>query len=314
MVNKQQKNKKGVELVCPVCDKQIPNLSSHLPKTTRCVYCSAIFVTTPVSVKYKTNYYQDIKPSVFHLLFLPIEKLFYSLRVKTIQNALSRHSKESVILDYGCGSGKLVKYLITSGFKKTYGFEPSADARQLAKKNGLKTIKENITPQKYDLIMFWHSLEHTKNPSVVIKKITTYLKKNGRVLIAVPNAQSFESQITKDNWFHYSYPLHLIHFTPKSIIHLLTKYQYKKIKIDYFNPEYTLSGVIQSFLNLFFPEDVLYHSLSNRRSNQNNLEQIFYSLLSIIIVITFSPFIATLFIYLLISKKTGAILVTACRN
>ena len=197
-------------------------------------------------------------------IFSPILDFFYSLRIKKIARMLT--TKNAVVLDYGSGSGKLVDKLNEAGIK-AIGFEPSAGARKIAVKRNIPIYgKVRRVPGGFDLIMFWHSLEHTENPAQVLKNIRPLLKKNGKVLIAVPNIDSFEAKIAGEKWFHFSYPLHLIHFTPRAIETMLTRNGFVVGNIDYFNPEYTVAGLVQTFLNLFLPKDVLYSVVAHRRS------------------------------------------------
>jgi hypothetical protein len=43
------------------------------------------------------------------------------------------------------------------------------------------------------------------------------IKQNGRIFIAVPNYQSFDSSVYRKYWAAYDVPRHLYHFSPKSM-------------------------------------------------------------------------------------------------
>lgn len=57
---------------------------------------------------------------------------------------------------------------------------------------------------KYDTIVLSHVLEHTVYPDLLIKKALVCLKKEGQIIISVPNVLFYKSryQILKGNWFY----------------------------------------------------------------------------------------------------------------
>ena len=293
---------------CPIC-KSLVKEESFLPGGIHCRICDLVFLKFTLKPKYGLQYFeQSTRPSLLAKVASPVLRYFYKERVAKIRNIL-KGQKKRLVLDYGCGSGKLVRELNNAGIK-TFGFEPSVGARNLAAKEklpiygSLKSIKI-----KFDLVTFWHSLEHTKNPREVINNVKKLLKKNGKLLIAVPNADSFEARIAKDKWFHYSKYFHPMYFSPVSLKYLLNKEQFNISEIDYLNLEYTVSGLLQTFLNLILPRDILYSVVSHRRFTLSRREAIYYSVVSILLSILLSPLLIISFIIQLVFKKTGAIIV-----
>jgi SAM-dependent methyltransferase len=51
------------------------------------------------------------------------------------------------------------------------------------------------TVNKYDYIVMGFILEHVENPSFILNKYKKYLNKNGKIFIAVPNAESLHRHI-----------------------------------------------------------------------------------------------------------------------
>jgi SAM-dependent methyltransferase len=282
-----------------------------LPECYRCGVCGGSFIVNPEKDVYTEEYFgEKTNPSVIAKISAPLLDFFYFLRIRKIKGLLKRNSN-SKVLDYGCGAGKLVKMLIKKGINAV-GFEPSEGARRIACRGNLPVFGEIKSAEGgYDLIMFWHSLEHMETPLEIIKNIKNFLSKDGQLLIAAPNAGGFEARIFKENWFHYSYPFHRIHFTPKSAKIMLRKIGFYPTLIDFWNPEYTISGLIQSFLNWFLPKDVLYSVISHRRQTMLLYKAILISLASVFIILVFSPLLILFFIFQLIFHKTGAMVITA---
>jgi 2-polyprenyl-3-methyl-5-hydroxy-6-metoxy-1,4-benzoquinol methylase len=69
----------------------------------------------------------------------------------------------------------------------------------------------------------WHVLEHVHLLNETITWIAQHLKPNGKIIIAVPNPQSYDSQRFGKNWAAYDVPRHLYHFTKDVMKTLLSK-------------------------------------------------------------------------------------------
>ena len=52
-------------------------------------------------------------------------------------------------------------------------------------------FEEFNSDKKYDLILMMHILEHVEDPDYILKKYSKFLEKNGKIIIIVPNANSF---------------------------------------------------------------------------------------------------------------------------
>ena len=297
---------------CPICNNSdgASIEQSLLPEFFSCGNCKGYFATEKIAVSYPEEYFQEKnKPSVIARLATPVLNVFLVGRVRRVKKIIGG-KKGAAVLDYGCGSGKLVAALLKSDVNAS-GFEPSDGARAIAGRHGFPVFNEIKSVGGYDLIMFWHSLEHTDNPLEVIRNAAGYLKKDGKLLIAVPNAGGFEVRIFKDKWFHYSYPLHAIQFTPGAVETMLNKSGFKILSVDYFNPEYTIPGLIQSFLNWFLPKDALYSVVSHRRLSVSFNKVIFFAFLSVVLLLIFSPLLVLFFFIELIFRKTGAMVIIA---
>lgn len=139
------------------------------------------------------------------------------------------------LLDIGCGTGAFLEVCSKAGFN-CIGIEPDADARNLA----INTHKLDVRPEEelnklpnnsFDMISLWHVLEHVSDLNGRIDKIKQLLKPAGRVVVAVPNCNSFDAKYYNRFWAAYDVPRHLYHFTPKDINTLFGKHGMKIINI-----------------------------------------------------------------------------------
>ena len=73
------------------------------------------------------------------------------------------------------------------------------------------------------MITLWHVLEHVHDLHGYLQQFKKLLKKDGRLVIAVPNHTSFDASVYKEYWAAYDVPRHLYHFSPLSMKLLIDK-------------------------------------------------------------------------------------------
>lgn len=127
---------------------------------------------------------------------------FNSTLLKLRYSHLSRYFKGDSCLELGPADGEGTKILLKY-FKKVVAVDGSKKLINKAKKE-IKSKKvvlinsyfENLDlEEKFDTIMMAHVLEHVKNPVLVIKIATKFLKKDGIIIVDVPNALSIHRQV-----------------------------------------------------------------------------------------------------------------------
>jgi len=139
------------------------------------------------------------------------------------------------LLDIGCGYG----YFLDASRRKGYnvhGLDVSEWAAQYAvEKLGLSmTIGKigdvDFPSPNFDIITMWHSLEHTPNPHMALQKAKSWLKKDGILVIDVPNYEGTDARKIWHEWDGWSLPYHYWHFTPKSLKQLLSQHGFTVVK------------------------------------------------------------------------------------
>jgi len=145
------------------------------------------------------------------------------------------------LLDIGAGTGDFLVSAKNKGWQ-VQGVEPNSSARQLALSKGVELSEKliEVTTEKFDAITLWHVLEHLPNLEEDINIICSKLKKEGVLVIAVPNHNSYDAKLYKEYWAAYDVPRHLWHFSKNSISKLFEKegFEIKKIKPMWFDSFY----------------------------------------------------------------------------
>jgi 2-polyprenyl-3-methyl-5-hydroxy-6-metoxy-1,4-benzoquinol methylase len=135
--------------------------------------------------------------------------------------------RKGKILDIGCGYGYFLEACRTMYGYDVHGLDVSGwAAHYAAEKLGLSvTVGEidtvNLPPNSYDVITMWHFLEHTRDPREAILKAMDLLKKDGILVIEVPNYDGTDARKNWDNWVGWQPPYHFYHFTPQTLKQLL---------------------------------------------------------------------------------------------
>jgi len=113
----------------------------------------------------------------------------------------------------------------------------------------------------FDCITLWHSLEHVRDPSAILRDCKKILKPGGVLLIAVPDAGGLEARTFGARWFHLDVPRHLFHFTRKSLASVLRAAGFAGLRSWHQEFEYDLLGWSQSALNAMgFPPNLFFHA------------------------------------------------------
>ncbi len=167
-----------------------------------------------------------------------VNKLYHIVRNHTLNKKIrlvSSYVSRGTILDYGCGTGMFLAACKEAGWN-TIGMEPDDSARKIASDQDLSVYsnKENVTTfikdRQVDAITLWHVLEHVIDMPETLAFFKAKLKKDGVLIIAVPNHVSYDAQYYKEFWAAYDVPRHLHHFELTSMKSLLENNGFKLVE------------------------------------------------------------------------------------
>lgn len=198
----------------------------------RCINCGILkTIAQHDSINQLTSqaeYYEENKEK-FRAVFMPIVK------------ELQKYKKTGTVLDIGCSSGILIELLFEYGYR-VEGIEPNKNAYSLAKKRFNAQVFNKTSQQfykkckkKYDIIIYNHVLEHIPDVDREFLCIKKFLKKNGLLIIGVPNTDNIIFKIRGERWESLMPKDHIWHFNTKNLIHVLASRGFIINNITYSN-------------------------------------------------------------------------------
>jgi len=231
---------------CPVCNgarfhKKLScrdySASKEFFDIVSCETCGFLF-TNPVPEQndiykyYNSDSYishTNRKRGLFNRLYQIVRK--YTIKKKT--GLVKGLIKRGHILDIGCGTGEFLNSCVKNGLSAE-GVEPSEKAVKEAKINYRINISKDVSlkqydDQNFDCVTMWHVLEHVYEPEETIINIKRILSEKGYLVLALPNNESWDAEYYKEFWAAWDVPIHLWHFSKKSIVQMLEKHKFKLV-------------------------------------------------------------------------------------
>jgi len=154
------------------------------------------------------------------------------------------------LIDLGCGDGSFV-LLAQENDIDAWGVD-KLPPKHPSDKIIVSSFENLKIERKFDAVTMYHFLEHTRSPSLIIKKAKKLLKKDGVLVIEVPLVKNLTEKFLGKNYFAYQDKSHRHFFTQKQILALLKKEGFKKIKWGFVWGEFPLTVITTSFKkNLF---------------------------------------------------------------
>lgn len=115
-----------------------------------------------------------------------------------------RQKEYGPMLDIGCATGALIRWLSLRGWRAE-GLEICSSSAARARSEG-QTVYElpleeaSLPAESYSLIHASHVIEHVNDPRSFVKEIYRLLKPGGYFLCVTPNTRSFQAMVKGSQW------------------------------------------------------------------------------------------------------------------
>jgi SAM-dependent methyltransferase len=158
------------------------------------------------------------------------------------------------ILDIGCGAGLFLFQMRERGWD-VKGVEPNVDAADFGRsKKGLdifpgSLMNANFAAGTFDYVRMNHSFEHMEHPNQILDEVYRILACKGKLMIGVPNRDSFSARVFGRFWYHLALPVHTFSYSVQTLTQMLSKHNFKVERIVFNTDQTPLLGGIQIFFN-----------------------------------------------------------------
>jgi len=255
-----------------------------------CMDCQLIFtvpfLTQDILLKYYPKEYSPYNPkaglrgSIIGSLLRSAAMLPYCFRFGSPEWAETPSGK-GILLEIGCGAGTFLKQMTEIGWK-CWGADVSPLVVERARKNVpqatiLQSSFEELSPKEtFDMIMMSNVLEHLPDPVSAVRKCFELLAPGGKLIIILPNIDSFEAKLFGRYWIGLDIPRHMVHFREHVILRLLKTIGFSVVKI---RPAMFASSISESLI-MMLPVGIRYRFLHSRAARHVYLLTVFPAALS----------------------------------
>jgi 2-polyprenyl-3-methyl-5-hydroxy-6-metoxy-1,4-benzoquinol methylase len=170
-------------------------------------------------------------------------------------------------LDIGCGEGLFLECMQALQWTVA-GCEIGETAARRAEERVGPVIHRGEfetmppAPSPWDVVMLWHVLEHVAAPADLLRRIHPTMSSEALLVIAIPNADSWQAGLFGPHWFHLDPPRHLHHLGADHLRRMASQAGFEEIESHHFSLEYNPFGWAQSLLNAMgWRRDAMYERL-----------------------------------------------------
>lgn len=267
-------------MICILCEEQtfkrIISFNNEKTDVVKCNNCGLVMLNPIVKPDKEGDDYKKLEIDSFYNYLKELRTAQFSKDMRIIQ----KYVPSGKLIDIGCSYGFFLDLAKKKGFQ-TIGIEPSKSVIDFCANihSELEIIHgefENIPLKKesFDVLTLWSVLEHMVDPSVIIERAASIIKKNGLIAIRVPNYDGLLSKCILSIYklscgkidkparslyqMDYTYK-HFYHFNRKTLISLLRKYHFEIIEYyqeNSLNPKF-LNKRVQSSKDMEFMKNPL---------------------------------------------------------
>jgi SAM-dependent methyltransferase len=177
---------------------------------------------------------------------------------------LDRIAPPGPILDVGAGDGALLDSFRRHG-RAALGLE-RASTRPDVREAELDEIEGSFAG-----IVFWHSLEHLREPGAALARAAELLAPGGVLVVAVPNAASLQARAFGDHWLALDLPRHLVHIPAHSLVDRMSSLGLHVQRVSHLRGGQVVFGWLHGLVGLLPGRPNLYNAIRQPAAREQQL-------------------------------------------
>jgi SAM-dependent methyltransferase len=245
---------------CAWCDHRFDPADERLTGRVRCARCGVATTSPWPSDEQLSAAYAD--------WYRPRSGRFSGVGDKVLRRTrsaladrLHRILPPGPVLDVGAGDGTLVEAFVRQG-RDAVGLEPHASGPHI------RNAELEEVDGKWSAVVFWHSLEHLRQPGRALSHAAALLSSGGMLVIAVPNATSFQARVFGDRWLALDLPRHLVHLNPRALMSTIEAQGLRVERVSYLRGGQVVFGWLHGFVGKLPGHPDLYDVIRRSEARQ----------------------------------------------
>lgn len=227
---------------CSICgsDNLIPYLSVKNHRILKCGECTHGLLDRKTQPAYDSSFFQS-----HYDRLVPGSREFRIriLRQRKRLRKIGPLKRGTRLLDVGCGMGHFLYAAKQAGCKVTACDFTEANRSYIVNDLGIPmlpagNLEEQLAGHVFDVITFWHSLEHSPDPRASLHAARKALRPGGVLVVEVPTHDCLDALEAGADWPHWDPPFHEQHFTRSSLHRLLAEQGFTNLRESTGNSDY----------------------------------------------------------------------------
>jgi 2-polyprenyl-3-methyl-5-hydroxy-6-metoxy-1,4-benzoquinol methylase len=215
-----------------------------------------------------------------------VQKFYEGNRIKFLRRKRYLNS-ETAVLDVGCSTGMFLRVLKDQGYNNLVGVDVSAEqvehCREVNMIPAFRYFGDIPSNLEFDLVSLYAVLEHVANPLDILEQSAKHLKKDGKLIVDVPNFRSIYRFVSRNRWLWLIPPIHLQYFSPRSMKMLAEK---AGLNINYSSTRATSTYIFIVAYHIF---GFMKRDMPEARLTSSRINAVMLRLAELVIRIALSP-------------------------
>jgi SAM-dependent methyltransferase len=267
---------------CAWCDHRFDGADVYLTGRVRCARCGVATTSPWPSDEQLSAAYAD--------WYRPESGRFSGLGDKVLRrtrSALARRLHRILppgpVLDVGAGDGTLAGAFVRGG-REAVGLEPYASGPHI------RNAEVEEVDGNWSAVIFWHSLEHLRQPARALSHAAGLLSPGGMLVVAVPNATSLQARAFGDRWLALDLPRHLVHLSAPPLLSKIEALGLRVERVSYLRGGQVVFGWVHGLVGKLPGHPDLYDAIRRSEARQDADSQVLrlYALAAAVLALPFA--------------------------
>jgi SAM-dependent methyltransferase len=247
---------------CAWCGHRFDDGDEHRPGRIKCAKCGVATTSPwPSDEQLGAAYAVWYRPEGGRFSGLG-DKILARTR-STLATRLNRVLPAGQVLDVGAGDGTLVEAFRRQG-RDAIGVDPYYSGTN----PHIRTAELTDMTGSWSAVIFWHSLEHVRQPVRQLRHAASLVVPGGMLVVAVPNAASLQARLFSDQWLALDLPRHLVHICPKALLAEIEELGFTVERVSYLRGGQVLFGWLHGLVRQLPGHPDLYDAIRRSEAQQ----------------------------------------------